>query len=73
MNQAERLTQLKEIDGDIGRLEIKVKEAEGRLTAAQLRRQQLLKDCTHRKANGRTALESGMFGDECTICLWKDF
>ncbi len=73
MTQTDRLVKLMEADADIGRLEIKVAEAKGRLTAAQLHRQQLLKGCTHRDGKGKPMGEAGMFGVECTICGEKDF
>ena len=73
MNQAERLRKLKDIDSDIERLEIRVKEAQGRLDAAQAERTKLLKACTHRNAKGKSAWEEGLFGGQCTICLERDF
>ena len=73
MKQAERLAKLQEIDGDIGRLKIKVQEAKGRLKDAEGQRAKLLKDCTHRDARGKPAGEAGLFGNECTICQARDF
>jgi hypothetical protein len=73
MKQAERLVKLMEVDAEIGRLDIRVKEAKGRLDAEKAHRAEILKGCTHQDGKGKPMGEEGMFGVECTICGEKDF
>ncbi len=73
MSQRELIARLREADHDIDVAQVRTKEALGRLRAARARRDELRKGCTHRLEDGKSALESGMFGDVCRLCDWKDF
>ncbi len=73
MTQTDRIIKLAEADAEIGRLEIRVQEAQGRLDAANLRRREIAKGCTHKDGRGFAMGEAGMFGVQCKLCGEKDF